>query len=100
MLKDTVGGYDGLHRSLDMIRSNPLPFALIGIGAVWLIASNTTIGVQLARAARIDRIARDERLETVRRRAAELVSGVASDIGTRAGELASDVAGRVGLRGA
>jgi len=87
MFNDTVSGNDGLNRSLDMIRSNPLPFALIGIGAVWLIASNTGYAA---------RIARDERIEAVRNRATDLVGGMAGDIGKRAGELASDVAGRVG----
>jgi hypothetical protein len=85
MLNDTAGGYEGLNRSLDMVRSNPLPFALIGIGAVWLIASNTGYAA---------RIARDERIEAVRNRATDLAGGVASDIGRRAGDLVSDVAGR------
>jgi hypothetical protein len=71
MLKDTFEGYDGLSRSLDMIRANPVPFALIGIGTVWLLASNTNV------------IAR--------------ISDLASDVGTRGGELASDAAATVGL---
>jgi hypothetical protein len=91
MLKESLNGHDGLYRSLDVVRANPLPFALIGIGAAWLIASNTGIAAQIAR------IAEDERVEAVRRRAVDLVAGVASDIGTRAGQLASDVAATVGL---
>jgi hypothetical protein len=71
MFKDTFDGYDGLNRSLEMIRANPVPFALIGIATGWLIASNTNA---LAR-----------------------VADLASDIGMRAGELASDVAATVGL---
>jgi len=80
MLTDTFGGYDGMTR---MIRTNPVPVALIGIGAAWLIASNTKI---------VDRIAEDERVEAVRRRAADL----AGDVGNRASAMASNVAGRVG----
>lgn len=86
MFKDSFNGNETLHRSIDMIRANPVPVALIGIGTAWLIASNTGV---------VDRIAQDERVEAARRR----VSDLASDIGNRAGELASDVAGRVGLGG-
>jgi len=85
MLRDTLGGNDTLNRSLDVIRANPVPVALIGIGAAWLIASNTNM---------VDRVAQDERVQAARRR----VSDMASDIGNRAGEFASDVADRVGLR--
>jgi hypothetical protein len=91
MFNDAYGGTGGLNRGLEVIRDNPIPFALIGIGAAWLIASNTGI------AAQIERLASDERVEAVRRRAADLVAGVASDIGTRAGRLASDAAATVGL---
>jgi hypothetical protein len=71
MFKDTFDAYDGLNRSLEMIRANPVPFALIGIGTVWLIATNTNVLVRVAE--------------------------LASDVGMRGGELASDVAGTVGL---
>jgi hypothetical protein len=70
MFKDTFDGDDGLNRSLDMIRANPVPFALIGIGTVWLIASNTNVHVR--------------------------ITDLASDVGMRGGEVASDVA-TVGL---
>ena len=83
MFTDSLGGYDGLNR---MIRANPVPIALIGIGAAWLIASNTRV---------VERIAEDERVEAVRRRATEL----AGNVGSRAGELAANVADRVGLGG-
>src|SRR5438067_5510716 len=83
MITDTFGGYDGLSR---MLRANPVPIALIGIGAAWLIASNTRV---------VERIAEDERVEAVRRRATEL----AGNVGSRAGELAANVADRVGLGG-
>jgi hypothetical protein len=86
MFRDTLGTNDALNRGLDVVRANPVPVALIGIGAAWLIASNTNV---------IDRLALDERVEAARRR----VTDMASDLGNRAGELASDVAGRVGLRG-
>ena len=86
MLRDSLGGNDALNRGLDVIRANPVPVALIGIGTAWLIASNTNV---------VDRLAQDERVAAARRRVGEL----ASDIGNRAGELASDVAGRVGIGG-
>src|SRR6202158_318529 len=54
MLKDTLGEDYGLNRSLEMVRTNPIPVALIGIGAAWLIANNTNA---------VDRIARDERIQ-------------------------------------
>jgi hypothetical protein len=71
MFKDTFDGHDGLNRSLDMIRANPVPFALIGIGTVWLIASNTNA---LAR-----------------------VADPGRDVGARGGEAAADAAATVGL---
>ena len=86
MLKDNFGSYDGLNRSLDVVRANPVPFALMGIGAAWLIAAKTGV---------VDRIADDERVAAARRR----VSDMAGDIGNRATDLASGVASRVGLSG-
>lgn len=84
MFKDSFDGNETLHRGLEMIRANPVPVALIGIGAAWLIANNTGVA---------DRIAHDERVEAARRRVADL----ASDIGSKTGELATDIAGKVGL---
>jgi hypothetical protein len=75
---------DSLQRNLHMISANPIPVALIGIGAAWLIASNTGM---------TDRIAHDAR--AARRRVAD----TASDMSRRAGELASGAAQRVGLSG-
>ena len=90
MLKDSLAGSATLNRSLnsglDAVRANPIPIALIGIGAAWLIASSTGT---------IDRITQDERIGAARRRVADM----ASDLGNRAGSLASDVAGRVGIGG-
>jgi hypothetical protein len=86
MFKDTLGDDYGLKRGLDIVRDNPVPIALIGIGAAWLLASNSGV---------VDRIAQDQRIEAARRR----VTGLASDIGNRAGELASTMAERVGMSG-
>ncbi len=86
MFKDTLGEDYGLHRGLEMVRTNPAPIALIGIGAIWLLANNTNA---------VDRIARDERIQAARRRMTDL----ASDIGNRAGEMATSAAQRIGIAG-
>jgi hypothetical protein len=86
MIRDSLNSSDGLNRSLDALRGNPIPIALIGIGAAWLVASNTGV---------VDKIVRGERVGAARQRVADL----ASDIGNRAGALASDVAGKVGIGG-
>jgi len=84
MLRDNLTGYDALNRGLDVIRANPVPVALIGIGAAWLIAANTNL---------VDRLTPDERVAAARQK----IAGLAGDIGARAGELASDLTGRIGL---
>jgi hypothetical protein len=86
MFKDTLGEDYGLHRGLEIVRTNPIPVALIGIGTAWLIASNTNA---------VDRIARDERVQAARRR----VTDMASDLGNRAGEMATSAAQRIGIVG-
>ena len=86
MLKNTLGEDYGVNRGLEIVRNNPIPIALIGIGAAWLIANQTDA---------VDRIARDERIRAARRR----VSDLASDLGNRAGEMASSAAQRVGIAG-
>ena len=86
MIKDTLGEDYGLHRGLEIVRTNPVPIALIGIGAAWLLASNTNA---------VDRLARDERIQMARRR----VTDLASDIGNRAGEMATSAAQRIGIAG-
>jgi hypothetical protein len=86
MFKDTLGEDYGLHRGLEMVRANPAPIALIGIGAIWLLANNTNA---------VDRIARDERIQAARRRMTDL----AGDIGNRAGEMATSAAQRIGIAG-
>jgi hypothetical protein len=86
MIRDSLNGSGGLNRSLDAVRANPIPIALIGIGAAWLVASNTGV---------VDKIARSERVGAARQRVADM----ASDIGNRTGRLAYDVAGKVGIGG-
>ncbi len=65
--------YDSFQRSLDVIRANPIPAALIGLGTAWLISNNTGM---------TDRVA-----------------DTASDMGRRAGELATGAAQKIGLAG-
>jgi hypothetical protein len=86
MIRDSLNNSDGLNRSLEMVRANPIPIALIGLGTAWLVASNTGV---------VDRIANDERIEAARRR----VSDMANDLGNRAGSMASDMAGKIGIGG-
>ena len=86
MIKDSLNNSDAFNRGLDVVRANPIPIALIGIGAAWLAASSTGI---------VDRISDDARVRAARRRVADM----ASDIGNRAGSVASDVAGRIGISG-
>lgn len=74
------------NRTLDVVRANPVPAALIGVGAAWLIASGTGM---------TQRVAQNEHIEAARRR----VTDTASDMGRRAGELASGVADKIGLGG-
>jgi hypothetical protein len=82
MVTDNLAGHDVLNRSLDMIRANPVPIALIGIGAAWLLAANS-------------KIIPEERVDAARRR----IVGAANDIGSRAGELAAALGDRIGLGG-
>jgi len=86
MLKETLGDDYGLNRGLEMVRANPIPVALIGIGAAWLIASNTDA---------VDRLARDERVRAAGRR----VSDMASDLSNRASDMATSAAQRIGIAG-
>jgi hypothetical protein len=86
MIKDTLNNSDAFNRGLDVVRANPIPIALIGIGAAWLAATSTGM---------VDRLAQDERVGAARRRIAD----AASDLGNRAGSMASDVAGRIGIGG-
>jgi Protein of unknown function (DUF3618) len=86
MLKDTLGDDYGVNRGVEFVRNNPIPVALIGLGAAWLIANQTNA---------IDRIAQDERIRAAGRR----VGDMASDLGSRAGEMASSAAQRIGIAG-
>jgi hypothetical protein len=80
MLKDYTNSHDALGRGLDAIRANPIPVALIGIGAAWLVT---------------ERIAHADRLEAARRRVTDLTSAA----GARAGEFVADAAAKIGLGG-
>lgn len=86
MIKDSLNNSDAMNRGLDIVRSNPIPVALIGIGAAWLAASSTGM---------IDRISDDERVRAAGRK----VTDTAKDFGNRAGSMASDMAGRIGIGG-
>jgi hypothetical protein len=86
MLKDTLGDDYGLNRGLEIVRTNPVPVAMIGVGVAWLIINKTDA---------IDRLARDERVQAARRRVADL----AGDLGDRAGEMAISAAQRLGISG-
>ena len=48
MWNENLNGSEQLQRGLDAIRANPLPIALIGIGAAWLIAGQLINGQQVA----------------------------------------------------
>ncbi len=86
MLKDSFAGADTVNRGLDIVRANPIPVALVGIGAAWLIAANTGV---------VDRIANERHVDAARRRASDL----AGDIGNRAGAATTAVTDRIGLTG-
>jgi hypothetical protein len=75
---------ESLQHSLDVIRANPIPVALIGLGTAWLIANNTGM---------TDRVT-DTASDMSRR-----VADTASDMGRRAGDLATGAAQKVGLAG-
>jgi hypothetical protein len=94
MVTESLNGSQAMKRGLDAMLANPIPCALIGIGAAWLVAANTGV---------VDRLAHDDRVDTAKRRAGEFASdlgtrasGLASDLGTRAGGLASDLGTRAG----
>jgi hypothetical protein len=86
MLKETLGDDYGLNRGLEIVRTNPIPVAMIGVGVAWLIINKTDA---------IDRLVRDERVQAARRRVADL----AGDLGDRAGEMATSAAQRLGISG-
>jgi len=96
---------ESLQRSLDVIRANPLPVALIGLGVAWLISNNTGMTDRVTETGRrVTDTATDmgRRVADTGRRVADTgrrVADTASDIGRRAGELASGAAQKVGLAG-
>jgi len=82
MFNNRILGSEGLNRGLDAIRDNPIPAALIGIGAAWLAASSSGL---------VDRVANDQRVGAARRRV--------SDFADSASGMASSVASTVGFGG-
>jgi hypothetical protein len=96
---------ESLQRSLDVIRTNPLPVALIGLGVAWLISNNTGMTDRVTETGRrVTDTATDmgRRVADTGRRVADTgrrVADTASDIGRRAGELATGAAQKVGLAG-
>jgi len=86
LISDT---YDSVQRNIAVIRANPLPVALIGLGVAWLISNN--IGMT----DRVTGTASDmgRRVTDTGRRVADTASG----IGRRASELATGAAQTVGL---
>lgn len=86
---------ESLQNSLDVIRANPIPVALIGLGVAWLISNNTGMTDRVAgTASDMGRRVTDTASDMSRR-----VTDTASDMSRRAGELASGAAQRVGLAG-
>src|SRR3954453_18885651 len=73
---------ESLQRGLDVVRANPIPVALIGLGVAWLISNNTGMTDRVAGTA-----------SNMSRR----VTDTASDMSRRAGELATGAAQKVGL---
>jgi len=82
---------ESLQHSLDVIRANPIPVALIGLGVAWLISNNTGMTDRVTGTA-----------SDMGRRVSDTASRItdtASDMSRRAGELASGAAQKVGLAG-
>jgi hypothetical protein len=75
MLNASFIGGEPVRRGLAAVRANPVPFALFGIGAAWLLAGNTKAGSY----------------------AAGKAGEYAGELGQRAGTLATDMAGKVGI---
>jgi ElaB/YqjD/DUF883 family membrane-anchored ribosome-binding protein len=70
-----------MNRGIELVRANPVPAAMIGIGAVWMAAASTGA---------ITMVAEDERVRMAGRKVADM----AGTAGSRAGEFASGIAGR------
>lgn len=69
MLNESIGGYEGVTR---FVRDNPVPVALFGLGAAWLLASNTGL---------VDRVVNDERVDAAKQRVSDMASSVADRVG-------------------
>jgi len=70
-----------MNRGIELVRANPMPAALIGIGAAWMMAASTGA---------ITLVAEDERVRAASRKVADM----AGSAGNRAGEFATGIAGR------
>jgi hypothetical protein len=80
---------ESLQRGLDVVRANPVPVALIGLGVAWLISNNTGMTDRVAgTASDMGRRVTDT---------ASRVTDTASGLSRRAGELATGAAQKVGL---
>jgi len=96
---------ESLQHGLDVVRANPIPVALIGLGVAWLISNNTGMTDRVTDTGRrVADTASDvgRRVTDTGRRVADTgrrVVDTASDIGRRAGELATGAAQTVGLAG-
>jgi hypothetical protein len=82
---------ESLQRGLDVIRANPLPLALIGLGSAWLIANSSGVTDKVTDTAN----EMGRRVADTGRRVAD----TASDVSRRAGDLATGVAQKVGIAG-
>jgi hypothetical protein len=101
--------YDSLQRNLDVVRANPIPVALIGLGVAWLISNNTGVTDRVTdTASGVSRRVTDTASDVSRRvtdtasdisRRVTDIADTASDMGRRASELATGAAQKVGLAG-
>src|SRR3954468_18330490 len=84
---------ESLQHGLDVVRANPIPVALIGLGVAWLISNNTGMTDRVAgTASNVSRRVTNTASDMSRR-----VTDTASDMSRRASELATGAAQKVGL---
>jgi hypothetical protein len=75
MFEDSLIGRKAVDRSVAAVRSHPVPFALLGIGAAWLLASSARAGTDATGEA----------------------SGYTDGVDRSVGALAADTTGRIGV---
>lgn len=63
MITESIGDGQGISIGFDRFRASPIALAMIGVGAVWLVAANTGV---------LDTVAQDERVQSARRRLTDL----------------------------